>query len=300
MEIFCQPQKKENLSLALGFFDGIHLGHKKVIENAVNFAKEKNIKSAVVSFVEHPTCFLLKKTPYYITSIEDKIKILENLKVDFFYLLNFDEKMANMKKEDYFEFLTSFTSPKAITTGFNHFFAKDKEGNTSFLKEICKKNNIIYQKISPVELDKTIISSSIIRKAITNADLKQANQMLGYNFFVNGKIISGNNIGEKLGFKTINIKYPNNIIRLPHGIYYTKTEIDGKTYKSITNWGIKPTISNNNEESIETHIFNFDENCYGKNTKIIFEIKIRDEKKFDTLDNLKNQIKKDIEFCLNC
>ena len=297
MEILYNLEKKTNLSLALGFFDGIHKGHKKVIENAVQFAKQNNTKSAVISFVDHPSSFILKRKPEYIIPLKDKIEKIQNLDVDYLYLLNFDNNLANMSKENYFNFLLKLTNPIAITTGFNHFFGKDKKGDTKFLETECKKNNIKYTKILPVKVDNKIISSTTIRQSLMNADFGTVKNMTNYDFYIKGEIIKGNQIGTKLGYKTINIKYPDNIIKLPYGVYCTKTKIDNKIYNSITNWGVKPTINNNNSPVMETHILNFNKEIYGQTATIIFFKKIRDEKKFDTLEDLKTQIKKDIELC---
>ena len=298
MEILPNNEKKTGLSLALGFFDGIHSGHKKVIENAVLFAKNNGIKSAVVSFTDHPLCFLSDRKPQYILPLKDKIKKIEEIGVDYLYLLNFDEKFSQMSKGEYFNFLLNMTAPKAITTGFNHYFGKNKEGNTDFLSEICQKNNIKYEKIPPVTINNTIISSSVIRKAIMKADFMTSKSMLEYDFYIKGSVAKGQQVGAKLGFKTININYPENIIKIPFGVYCTICEIEGKTYKSVTNWGIKPTLGDKNAPVIETHILNFNENIYNKPVKITFLTKIRDEKKFGTLDELKIQIQKDAEFCL--
>ena len=298
MEVLHNCEKKTNLSLALGFFDGIHKGHKKVIENAVDFAKKNGLKSAVVSFSDHPSCLLLNRKPEYILPLRDKIEIIQKFGVDYLYIINFDLKFSQMTKENYIDFLINMTSPKAVTTGFNHFFGKDKQGNTEFLSDYCNRNNIKYTKIQPVKLNNTVISSSVIRKSIISADLKTVSSMLDYDFYIKGTVIKGSQIGGKLGFKTINIKYPENIIKLPYGVYSTFCEIDGQLYKSITNWGIKPTIKENKYPVTETHIFNFDENLYNRQVKIIFLTKIRDEMKFDTLDELKAQIKRDAEFSI--
>ena len=298
MEVLHNCEKKTNLSLALGFFDGIHKGHKKVIENAVNFAKNNGLKSAVVSFSDHPSCLLLNRKPEYILPLQDKIEIIQKLGVDYLYIINFDLKFSQMTKENYTDFLINMTSPKAITTGFNHFFGKDKQGNTEFLYEYCNKNNIKYTKIQPVKIKDTVISSSAIRKSIISADLKTVSSMLDYDFYIKGTVIKGSQLGEKLGFKTINIKYPENIIKLPYGVYSTYCETDGQLHKSVTNWGIKPTVKANNSPIVETHILNYDADLYGKQAKVIFLTKIRDEMKFDTLDELKAQIKKDAEFSI--
>lgn len=299
MEVLYSPQKKEGLSLALGFFDGIHKGHKEVILDAVKTAQNNKVESAVVSFVEHPTCFLLNRTPNYIISLDEKIEKIKDLGVDYLYLLNFDEKFAAMSKEEYFDFINKMTSPTAITTGFNHFFGKDKQGDTTFLSQICAENNIKYTTIQPIMFEDKVISSSCVRKAILNGDVDLAYKMLGYHFFVQGKVVKGAHLGTKLGFKTINLNYPEKIINLPYGVYCTKVIINDKEYNSVSNWGIKPTVSNKNQAVLETHIFDFDDNLYEKDAKILFLTKIRDEKKFDTPSDLRNQIIKDVEFCKN-
>ena len=297
MEVFYTPEKKINLSIALGFFDGLHKGHKKVINTAVETARKLNTKSAVISFVDHPTCLLLNRTPEYILSIEDKISTLKKLGVDYLYLLDFNKSLSEMSKEEYFKFLIEFTNPKSITTGFNHFFGKNKEGDTQFLQSECEKNNIKYQKIAPVKINEEIVSSSAIRKALMNADFDTSKKMLDYDFYIKGNVKYGQQLGRKIGFKTANIEYPDKLIKIPYGIYCTKIEYNQKEYKGITNWGIKPTISGENAPIAETHILNFDKDIYEENIKVSFLKKIRNEKKFDTLDNLKTQISKDVELC---
>ena len=299
MEVFYTPEKKENLSLALGFFDGIHKGHQKVIESAVNAAKKNNLKSAVVSFEQHPSCLLLKRNPEYIIPLEDKIKKLEKLGVDYLYLLTFDEKFSQLSKEDYVEYLIKMTNPKIITTGFNHFFGKNREGNTEFLNKTCKEKNIVYKKIEPIKIKNLVVSSSAIRKFLLCGNVEKAKEMLEYDFYIKGEVIDGMQLGSKLGFKTINVEYPEKIIKLPFGVYCTKVNIDGEIFNSVTNWGVNPTVSGENIPIAETHILNFDKNIYGKKVKIDFLTKIRNEKKFDTLDALKKQISKDVEFCKN-
>ena len=299
MKIFYNYEKEIDLSLALGFFDGIHRGHKKVIENAVNFAKKNGLKSAVVSFVDHPSCFILNRKPEYIIPIEDKIEKIKNLGADYLYLLNFDEKLKNLSKEQYFDFLQNMTSPKAITTGFNHYFGKNKMGNTDFLENACSEAGIVYKKIEPVKAGEDIVSSSLIRKAIMSADFEFAKTMTGYDFYIKGLVIKGSQTGQKMGYRTVNIKYPDNIIKIPYGVYCSQIQIDKKLYNSVTNWGIRPTITEYNEPVAETHIFDFDENIYAKPVKLVFLKKIREEQKFGSLDELKNQISRDAEFCKN-
>ena len=176
-----------------------------------------------------------------------------------------------------------------------HYFAKDKQGDTDFLCEVCHLNNIIYQKIEPVKINDIVVSSSTIRHVIQNGDLELAKNMLGYNFFVKGNVIFGKQFGSKLGFKTINVEYPQKIIKIPFGVYCAKVEVDNKVFNAVANWGVKPTVTDENKPIIEAHLFEFAENIYGKNVKISFLTKIRNEKKFDTPVDLKKQIIEDVK-----
>ena len=240
-----------------------------------------------------------KKMPEYILSFEDKVKKIKALGVDYLYILTFDDKFSKLSPEQYFDFILKMTSPKIITTGFNHFFGNNKLGDTNYLAKMCQNNNIAYKKIMPVKFDNHIVSSSVIRKSLKSADFKTASLLLNYDFYVKGKVTKGQKIASEFGFKTINTEYPKNIIKIPFGVYCTKVQIDNKTYESITNWGQKPTVNYNGNPLIETHILDFNENAYDKNVKIMFYSKVRDEKKFDTIEDLKKQISKDVEFCKN-
>lgn len=289
MEIFRELNKNPNLSLALGYFDGVHLGHKAVIKSAVDFAKKNGTKSAVITFKDHPCCFLWDVAPKYILTRETRQKMIENLKVDYLYELDF-ESISGLTAEDYLkDVLINYFMPAAISTGWNHNFGYKKSGNTKFLKENSKKYDYEFFEIPAFQINNQIISSTIIRKYLSEGKIEKANEMLGYNFSIRGKIIKGNKIGRTIGYKTANIKYPAEIIELPYGVYIADTDFG----TGIVNYGIRPTM-NGDEPILETHILSFDEDIYGKNITVEFKKMIRREKKFKNLEELKSQIKKDI------
>ena len=294
MQIFDKPNINPNLSLALGFFDGVHIGHKAVIESAVNFAKESNSKSAVITFKEHPSKYLFKNTPLYILTDDERIQKIEALGVDFLYELNF-ENIANLDAQAYLKnILIKNFSPNSISTGWNHNFGHNKTGNVKFLRENSDIFGYKYFEIKPKKFNDEIISSTLIRKSLALGEIERVNNMLGYNFSIKGKIIEGNKLGRTLGFRTANIIYPENIVKIPHGVYSVEIKLANKNIKKgIANFGTRPTI-NGNTTILEVHIFDFEQNIYNENIIISFNKKIRNEKKFNSLEELKQQIEKDI------
>lgn len=289
MQIFTELKKIPNLSLALGFFDGVHLGHQAVIKNAVEFAQKNGTKSAVITFTNHPCCYFWGVCPKYILTCKDREKKIKELGVDYLFELNF-ESISSLTAQDYLkDVLVNHFTPLSISTGWNHNFGCKKSGDVKFLKDNSKKYGYEYFEISPKKLDNEVISSTIIRKFLSEGKIEKANRMLGYNFEVNGTIIKGNQIGRTIGFNTANIIYPSELIELPYGVYSVNTNYG----KGIANFGIRPTI-NDSHTLLEVHILNFDKDIYGEQISINFIKQIRKEKKFSSLNALKTQIQEDI------
>ena len=295
MQIFTELNKKPNLSLALGFFDGVHLGHKKVIKSAVDFAKRNGIKSAVVTFKEHPCCFFRGIGPKYILTREERLKHIEALGVDYVYLLDFNSKLCMLSAEDYLrEVLVGNFSPKSISTGFNHYFGAKKSGNVTLLAEKQVEYGYKYFEIPQQKVFGKTISSTVIRELLSKGQIKNANEMLGYNFSITGEVVKGQQLGRTIGFRTANLIYPNELIDLPFGVYLTVVTLGGKKYQGVTNFGIRPTVSDSHKCTLETHILDFEKDIYGKYITFEFIKMIRAEKKFKSLDELKNQIMADV------
>lgn len=290
MQIFYELSKNPNLAIALGFFDGVHLGHKKVIENAVDYAKQHNCKSAVITFKDHPCCYLWNLDPQYILEQKNREKMIAALGVDYLYELDFASISGLMAEEYLKDVLINYFMPVFISTGWNHNFGYKKSGNTELLKENSKKYGYEYLEISPQKIGDEIISSTAIRKYLQTGNIENANQMLGYNFSVSGEVVRGNQIGRTIGFATANIQYPKGLIDLPYGVY----SVDTNYGKGIANFGIRPTIDGNSP-ILEVHILNFDKDIYGKNLKVYFKKMIRKERKFGSLEDLKKQIDIDLK-----
>lgn len=291
MQIFTSLNENKNLSIALGYFDGVHLGHRAVINSAVNFAKENNLKSAVITFKDHPCCFFYGVCPKYILTREQRREKLASSGIDYLYELDFDEKLSSLSAQEYLEnILVKYFTPKSISTGFNHHFGAKKSGTPEFLRNNSKKYGYEYFEIPPQKIDNEIISSTAIRNYLQNGQIEKANKMLKDNFAITGIVVEGQKLGRKLGFKTANLIYPPELIDLPFGVYETNTQYG----KGITNFGIRPTVSSTQKPVAETHILNFAKDIYGEKINVEFVRMLRKEQKFNSVDELKQQIAKDI------
>ena len=275
-------------SLILGFFDGVHVAHRAVISSAVNFSSD----SLLITFKESPAKFFNKEYEYILPR-EESLKKIKSLGVREVLELDFD-KVANMSAQDYLDFLYKEFAPTSISTGFNHTFGKNRIGNPEFLKKNQEKYGYKYFCISPQLSDGDIISSTLIKKLLRGGNIERANNLLETNFSLEGVVTKGAQLGRKIGFSTANINYPNHIIKIPFGVYSVKV----LEHKGVMNWGMKPTVHNIKEPVAEIHIIGFDGDLYGKTLKFDIIKKIRDEKIFENLEELKTQISKDIETCL--
>lgn len=299
MQIFDTFNSNKDLSLAFGFFDGMHLGHQAVIKSAIDFAKEHNKKSAVITFQDHPCCFFYHIQPKYIMTKHDKVNFLEKMGVDYLYLLKFDEYLAMMGASDYLrEVIIKNFAPCAISTGFNHSFGAKKSGNVHLLCQLQAEFCYTYFEIPPVVYNNEVISSTRIREDLAIGSIEPINAMLGYNYFLEGTVIKGQQIGRTIGVKSANLVYPDNLVEIGRGVYKVSVEHDGKTYSGVANYGLRPTVTSDGdsvEQSIlEVHILDFDKDIYGEKIKVTFLKRIRDEKKFNSLEELKLQIQEDI------
>ncbi len=272
------------LAIALGAFDGVHMGHRRLIENIVCYSRENNCSSCVFTFDALPS------GAKYITDWEQRIKIFEELGVDYLYIQRFDDEFKNTSAE---EFLNKYIANASyVTVGFNFRFGKGRGGNTRILGEYCEDNNIDFKIVSPVYLDDEIVSSTKIRGYVEEDNFKIAKKMLLSDFSVSGTVIHGNAVGRTIGFPTANICVDENRIMPTEGVYATVTEYDGRKYPSITNYGGKPTFGDN-KILIETNIFDFNEDLYGMKISVSFIEKLRDTVVFNSKEELKSQLNED-------
>ena len=297
MNIIRNLEHKPKLSLALGYFDGLHQGHKVVIKTAVNYARQNGVESGIIIFREHPLSYILKNKIRQIITLDDKINMLKDLDVDNVILIDFDENIANLSANSYLkDILIKHFEPVAITTGFNHYFGHNRQGNSDLLKMYQSKYNYRYFEVPPITCRNVVASSSSIRNALACGNLDLANSLLGYNFFVKARVITGQKIGRKIDFPTANFIYPESIIEIPTGVYLVEVEINNTKYRGMLNYGYRPTVSSDAKLICEVHILDFDGDIYDEEIKVSFITKIRNEIKFFELSQLKAQIIKDLEF----
>ncbi len=280
-----------NSVLILGFFDGIHLGHRNVLESAISYAKRNILETVLLTFTNSPAEYFKNNTEY-IYPRNYNFQIIKKLGINYIIENDFS-KLVNISAEDYLNQITEKYRPKAIFTGFNYTFGKNRQGTPQFLD--LKKNEYGYEYfcINPVKSKEDIVSSTLIKSLLQNGETEMANIMLCEPFTIESSVIKGNQIGRTIGFPTANMIYPDKIVKIPYGVY--KVKVLNST--GVLNWGIKPTL-NGNSPILEVHIPNFNGDLYGKRLKIQILNKIRDEKKFDSLEELKIQITKDTEECL--
>ncbi len=283
--------------VTIGNFDGVHLGHQKIINLAKEYAEKMQLPLVVVSFDPHPGKVLYpEKAPKLIKTRKQKRDLLRKMGVDYFYIVNFTPSFAKKSPEEFVdEVLIDSLGVKKIFVGFNFAFGKDRQGDLAFLKnEGIKKGFDVYA-VPPVIVDGEIVSSSLIRKLLENGEIRKANRFLGRHYYLEGIVIHGEQIGRKIGFPTANIITENELVpRL--GVYASYTKLNGKNFPSITNIGYKPTFGSE-KIIVETFIFDFDREIYGELIEVKFVDFIRPEKKFESVDQLVNEIKANCEQC---
>lgn len=295
MEIVRELREIPNLSLALGFFDGVHLGHQAVISSAVEFARENGLESAIITFSEPPESVLTGAPPTYIFTNEEKYKILENLGLDYIIELDFSS-ISHLSPYEYLDIISKYFTPKSISTGFNHRFGANRAGDVKFLSDNQDKYNYVYFATPPLSIFGDMISSTNIKQFVRLGVEDMAATMLGRKFSVSGTVVKGRELGRTIGYPTANIIYPLNIVEPPYGVYDVDVEMpDGEVKRGLANYGVSPTVSNDNIPVLEVYILNFDGDLYGKNLKVSFSNMIRPEIKFDSLDDLKTQISFDLQ-----
>lgn len=280
----------------VGYFDGVHLGHQKIIEKLVTDASKNKGKSILVSFWPHPRKVLYPNDHFdYIQSNEDKFKSIEKLGVDVVYLIEFTEEFSKVTAEKFVnDILVNKLQINKLIIGYNHHFGYKREGNFNYLYNIRKNLAFDIEEVKKKEINKNFkISSSEIRNEILKGNMSKVSTMLGYKYFIKGEVIKGDGIGKKLDFPTANIKIHKEDKILPSdGVYAGYAIISDKKFIGMINIGKRPTVEGK-ERRVEMNIFDYNDMLYGKEMKISFIKRIRNEQKFKNLDDLSNQLKKD-------
>lgn len=294
MEVFREINTNKGLIIALGYFDGIHIGHKKIISHIVQQAKLKGTKSAIITFDKNPADYFSDEPTPNIQTYKDRQLILSSLGVDFLYELNF-EQYKDLEAHEYLSnVLVKNFEPQMIVVGYNHTFGKDKSGSSALLKEFSSKYN--YECVVVPEQkyqDKEEVSSTQIRKRIQYGHLNAVKALLGRHFSVRNSVIKGDKVARTLGYPTANLVWPSSMVKLPYGVYFGYVQTGAKMKPALISWGTKPTLTNGKNEVLEAHLYDFKEDLYGKIIKVIFVKKLRDEENFGNIRVLITQLQKD-------
>lgn len=281
--------------VTIGTFDGVHIGHQKVLKNLVKNAKINNATPLLLTFFPHPRMVLEKdKEIKLINTIDERISLLKKTGLKFLIIQKFTKEYANKTALNFVKnILVDKLNVSKLIIGYDHQFGKNREGDFSQLQKYGQQFNFTVEEISQLNVDSITISSTKIRKAIEAGKIETANNYLGYNFMLTGEVVKGRNLGEKIKFPTANLNISETYKLIPKtGAYIVKSEIENSTVFGMMNIGYRPTVSGKHQ-TIEIHFFDFNKNLYGAKIQVEILKFLRGEQNFQSIENLKNQLQKD-------
>ena len=287
--------------VTIGTFDGVHIGHTKIINQLTTISLKNNLISILLSFFPHPKMVLQNDNELkLINTIQEKEGLLNSLNLDYLIIKEFTKEFSRLSALEFVrDILVNKLNAKHIIIGYDHHFGRNRTANIEQLKEFGELYDFKVTEILAQDIDDIAISSTKIRKALINGEIKLANKFLGYNFFFSGDVVHGNNIGKTISFPTANIKVDQPYKLIPkNGVYIVKTIIDNQTTFGMMNIGYNPTFDGK-QKSIEIHFLNFNKNIYHKNLTIEMIMRIRNEIRFNSVDDLKKQLGQDKLSTLN-
>ena len=287
----------EKTIVTIGTFDGIHIGHKKILKNLITTAREEGKKSVLLTFFPHPRMVLQKdKTILLLNTLDEKSVLLEKMGLDFLIIHPFSKEFSRLTALEFVrDILVNKLNTSRLIIGYDHHFGKNREGNIHQLKEYSLLYDFKIEEIPAQDIDDVSVSSTKIRKALKEGNLKTANNYLGYYYMLSGTVVNGKKLGGTIGFPTANIEIKEPYKLIPsRGVYIIRTRINGDLYNGIMNIGFNPTVLGKHQ-TIEAHLFDFNENIYGEKIKIEFLYFLREEQKFKSVEELVTQLNIDKE-----
>ena len=287
--------------VTLGTFDGVHLGHAAILKKLTQNTQNETFESTVLTFFPHPRMVLQGKSDLkLLNTINEKIELLEKIGIDNLIIHPFDEKFAELNAEEFVSrILVGQLGVQKIIIGYDHRFGKNRTANIDDLISFGTQYGFEVEQISAQEIDEISISSTKIRTALEEGDIQLANEYLGYRYFLSGMVVKGKQLGRTIGFPTANISLEEDYKLVPqNGVYVVRAEIDGKTIYGMMNIGFNPTVQGK-QKTIEVHLFDFDSDIYNRKIQVSILQRIRSEKKFESVEVLKEQLKKDKTFSLD-
>jgi len=289
-----RPPRWSRPVLALGNFDGLHRGHRKILERLRRVASERGATPVVMTFDPHPPRVVRPdKAPPLIMTKAQKLEALEQAGVEGAAIVRFTPELSQWDPETFVRtVLVDWLHVSEVWVGANFLFGRDRSGNFSLLRTLGARYGFKAEKIDPVRYKDFVVSSTRVRRLVSEARVDEASALLGHPYFIDGMVIRGDQRGKTIGFPTANLCTENELIP-PHGVYATTVIVDGIVRPSITNIGTRPTVDTSGKTTIETHVFDFDRDLYGMTIRLAFVQRLRDERAFDSLDALKSQIAAD-------
>jgi len=287
-------------AVTVGTFDGIHLGHREIIEKLNTVSAAKGLRSIVITFEPHPQIVLRNKTGNIkiLTTLEEKLDIFSNLNIDIVYVIKFTKEFSETTAEGFYKnYLIDKIGLNDLILGYDHMFGKNREGNFDTLKLLSKKYDFTVDKVEEFKIDGGHISSTVIRNLLCEkGDVKTVSSILGRHYSIDGNVIEGKKLGKKLGYPTANIEISSEYKLIPKiGVYAVEVINNEKKYFGMMSIGKNPTVTDDETIKLEVNIFDFTEDIYGKKIRVNFIEYIRDEKKFDSLEELVKQLDLDKE-----
>ncbi|MCW5517825.1 bifunctional riboflavin kinase/FAD synthetase [Muriicola sp. Z0-33] len=298
--------KKRATAITIGTFDGVHIGHRKILERLINSAKKRNLQATVLTFFPHPRMVLQKDAGIkLLNTMEEKALIMEQIGVDYLIIHPFTMKFSRLSATDFVrDILVNSLKTKKVIIGYDHRFGRNRTANINDLVAFGAALDFEVEEIPAQEIDDISISSTKIRNALAEGDINTANSYLGYPYMLTGKVIKGKGLGKKLNFPTANLYVEEQYKLIPkNGVYVVKSIFQGEQIYGMMNIGYNPTVNMEKPEeadqkSIEIHFLNFEGNLYDEKLQVQILERIRDEHKFDSLEALKLQLQKDKETSL--
>jgi riboflavin kinase/FMN adenylyltransferase len=282
--------------ITIGVFDGVHLGHKFLISKLVSLAGKQHLLSGIVTFRQHPRDLLAPKTKLlFLCSVEERVQLLKNEGVDIVAPLTFNRELAKVSARDFVGLLQKHLKMRGLVIGPDFTLGHNREGNAETLRALGMEMGFSVTVVAPKTVEGEVASSTVIRQALAEGNMEKVTRLLGRPFSLKGTVTRGEHRGTGLGFPTVNLKVDAKMAVPPDGVYATRAYIEGQEYQAMTNIGVRPTFGDNNERTIESFILNYNQDVYGKEVKIELIQRLRGEKSFDSIEELKQQIADDVK-----
>ncbi|MCS6989187.1 MAG: bifunctional riboflavin kinase/FAD synthetase [Chloroherpetonaceae bacterium] len=296
------PFERKPSAVTIGSYDGVHLGHRAILSTLVSEAKAKGLRSLVITFEPHPRLVLGKdngKSIRLLSTLDEKLVVMESLGIDCVVVIRFTKEFSETPADVFVEdFLVGRIGLAEIVVGYDHMFGKNRGGSFETLLRLAEKHGFSVRRIPEQKVDEHHLSSTAIRRALEAGEIGQANKLLGAPYQLSALVIEGEKRGRLIGFPTANLLPPSEKLIPKRGVYAVEVEVDGKRFRAMMNIGFRPTVREDDRLSLEVHLLDFDGELYGKRLAIHFLARLRDERKFANLAELKAQLERDRQAAL--